>query len=790
MKFISKNKSRITICALAVFVLALPDWRLVGISFRTWLVYLYTLCIGLLWVCYGKKAVKTGDDKPAVGKKKWTLRKWNLLDSLLAAFLIGNVLQLVRDSLKDTVIDEKNLLMIVLVILFFLLSGDKGTARQTTQIPVITQYTDILLSCGFVVYMGLFLHFLLNRKFAAPLALLLQNEQALLTFLLLMVTLAAESYYREADRSKCIFYMLLALTGYFLLFLQQNIVGILLGGIGFLVSALVHKPEREQIKRISQLAFSYFFLLANMPLLQQFIPALKENGGYSMEGGIYLEMLLAAACVVFFSWWEKQPEEERYLPQYKKWMCRIAVSVGFVLLSLFVSGGRLAGIEGNGIAALYDISVKLQAYCAANDSTFTAILGKYGILGACWLLAVLLVLSKRVWERSRRGKLPPAFMTLCIMYLLQSFFFAGQAVTAPVYVVLLTEILYGECSRSGIPVRPEKKRKTGVKRLGKPEEEKRLEKKIKVWGILFLITFTASFFATEMEALATAVPEGEPAQEESAAGVPIENTTLMYAVEKVNVRSGPGTEAEILGELAQGEMVFAVELLEEGWYRIVFGGETGYVRQDFLAVYGTAGEWEAPAQPAEPDVAGQDSAATGKKMTGNDGAADDAENAKTPASAKSTKKGNASTIIIIVVAVLLILGYSVIQIVRERREEGNDEDGKDGPEPEDKTWDLEEENGAWDEEEALDEEEFAAEGSVEWEDEKSFAAENSAEWEEGEGFAAEGSSEWEEGEGFAAEGSPEWEDGEDTAAAGFAKTAGKAENSTEDELVILDIEEV
>lgn len=764
MKFISKNKSRITICALAVFVLALPDWRLGGISFRTWLVYLYTFCIGLLWIYYGKKPVRTGGNKPVAGKK-WSLRKWNLSDSLLAIFLIGNVFQLVRDSLKGTVINETNLLMIVLVVLFFLLSGDKDTTRQTAQIPVIYQYTDVFLSCGFIVYMGLLLHFLLNRKFAAPLALLLQNEQALLTFLLLMVTLAAEGYYREADKGKRIFYILLALTGYFLLFLQKNIVGILLGGIGFLVSALVHKPEREQIKRISQLAFSYFFLLANMSLLQQFIPALKENGGYNMEGGVYLELLLAATCVVFFSWWEKQPEEEKYLPQYKKWMCRIALGIGFVLLSLLVSGSRLAGMEGKGAAVLYDISAKVQAYCTANDSTFTAVMGKYGLPGIVWLAAVLFVMSKRVWERSKRGKLPPILITLCIMYLLQSVFFAGQAVTAPVYVVFLAEILYGDCTCPGKPLRQAKRNKTGLKRPGKSEEEKGLEKKIKVWGILFLITFIACFFVTGMEALAATMPEGEPAQEEPVTGVPIENTTLMYAVEKVNVRSGPGTDAEILGELAQGERVFAVELLEEGWYRIVFYGETGYVRQDFLAIYGTSGEWEAPEQPAEPNVAGQDSAMTGKKTVGNDVADDDAENAKAPSSAKKAKdkKGNISTIIIIAVALLLILGYSVIQIVKEKQEneEGNDEDGEDGQEPEAGTRDFEEADGEWDEE-ALDEEESAAESSTEWED----------------------------GEGYAAADSAEWENGEDAVAAGYAETFDEAENPAEDELVILDIDEV
>lgn len=235
-----------------------------------------------------------------------------------------------------------------------------------------------------------------------------------------------------------------------------------------------------------------------------------------------------------------------------------------------------------------------------------------------------------------------------------------------------------------------------------------MEKRIKTWGILFLITFISCFFIMEMEALAAEMPEGEMVQEEPVTGESIDSTTLMYAVEKVNVRKGPGTDAEILGELAQGEMVFAVELLEEGWYRVVFDGETGYVRQDFLAIYGTAGEWAAPEQPVEPDVAGQDSAATGKKTIKEEADADDGtENTRTPTFAKNTKdkKGNASTVIIIAVAVLLILGYSVVQIVKEKRENEawNDADGEGGQEPE-AEWDYDEADGEWDEEEALDEE--------------------------------------------------------------------------------------
>ena len=306
MKSILPNKSKITLCALAVFTLMLFPWQFAGVSFRTWLVYLYTLGMGVFLIYDGKKRLQDSGNKSE--KKKWFLRNWNLLDSLLAAFLIGNLLFAIKDSLLGEGLDENMLLAIVLVMLFLLLSGEKPALQEAAPEPVIYRYRDVFLGCGFVVYLELLWHFLLDKTFAAPVALLLEDEQALLHFLLLMVMLAAEGYYKEADKGKKYFYVLLALTGYFLLFVQKNIIGILLGGVGFLVSALVHKPEREQIKRISLLAFAYFFLLSNMLLLQHLIPALKENGGYDMEGSIYLELGLAVCCVVFWAWWEKQPE--------------------------------------------------------------------------------------------------------------------------------------------------------------------------------------------------------------------------------------------------------------------------------------------------------------------------------------------------------------------------------------------------------------------------------------------------------------------------------------------------
>ena len=252
---------------------------------------------------------------------------------------------------------------------------------------------------------------------------------------------------------------------------------------------------------------------------------------------------------------------------------------------------------------------------------------------------------------------------------------------------------------------------------GKKVEEKGLKGKMKIRGILFCLIVSTCFFTMDMEARAAEMPDASnegagagvqeegTAQGESVTGVPLESTTLMYAVEKVNVRKGPGTDTEVMGELTQGEMVFAVELLAEGWYRIVFGGKTGYVRQDFLTLYGTAGAWEAPEQPSVPVISGQDSAATRKRTareedTPGDGGQDETlPRAAKPAKGKSK---NTSAIVIIAAAVLLILGYGVFQVVKEKREneKKNDEGDTRLEESEDEAWDAEERIDEWADEDA------------------------------------------------------------------------------------------
>lgn len=62
-----------------------------------------------------------------------------------------------------------------------------------------------------------------------------------------------------------------------------------------------------------------------------------------------------------------------------------------------------------------------------------------------------------------------------------------------------------------------------------------------------------------------------------------EGVTGQVAAEGVNLRREPNTESPIIEALALGT-VLEVLAHEDGWYRVLYGNEVGYIRQDYLFI--------------------------------------------------------------------------------------------------------------------------------------------------------------------------------------------------------------
>ena len=164
------------------------------------------------------------------------------------------------------------------------------------------------------------------------------------------------------------------------------------------------------------------------------------------------------------------------------------------------------------------------------------------------------------------------------------------------------------------------------------------------------------------------------------AGEGISSPAMMEALSKVNVRREPDTSAEVLGQLLAGERVFAVELTEEGWYRVAYNGETGYVRKDFLEMYTAEEGWdETIGEDTIPQVRpGEQKENAGEPSGGSEaeGEAVEGSSGGKDTGAEGEKKGGksgVSNVLILVLTGAVIAAYAVFQVLKERRDGSNTE---------------------------------------------------------------------------------------------------------------------
>ncbi|MBD5495975.1 MAG: hypothetical protein HDR12_16815 [Lachnospiraceae bacterium] len=418
-----KRENIFGICAFAAFVLILQEWSVGGVSVRTLLIALITAAGIVLWLNKRKKT--------KAQSRKIT---WDKLDCLMGICLVWNILRIVIDYVKTAGFDERNLLTVVLVMLFFWASMEKFSYV----------YIDVILICAFAVFVNLLWHFMIDASYTFNLKPFIEDEQTLTSFLLLINVIATGKYCDTKDRMKQKLYFIIALTGYFLLFINSNVIGIVLMGISFMVFLLVYEPHREFVRKNMQMAFVYFFMLSNMSLLVNYTTLINAECQYSLENSVYLELVIALAGVFFFTYWDKLPEDEdRPLYEMQKVMKWIMAGVCIVLFLLLAMGHRLNSMDGaKGISVLLQFSMELRKYAIGHNGTFYDVLGRYGIVGGIWLIGTVLIAMEKMQKRGCSKRIEPLLSVIFVMYLAQSAFFSQQNITTPIYAMMLAAALY------------------------------------------------------------------------------------------------------------------------------------------------------------------------------------------------------------------------------------------------------------------------------------------------------------------------------------------------------------
>ena len=407
------------ICAVVLLSAVMPGWKLAGIEGRIWVVWLSAVLEGAAFLAEGG------------GKLR---RRWTALDCLAGGFFLWNVLRLVAEAAEGGDSSD-SLLGIALALLFFLISWkEQRSARSPVRESFLNgglsesdapgrgfsqEVPGIFLLCVALVYLGLLRHFLVDSSYVFNLRPLLE-EGALAPFLLLVNTGAMEGYCRE-EGGKRLFCLGMALAGWLLLFLDGNVIGILLGCLAFPVSILLHRPEKEFVRRTMQMASAFFFLLSNMPLLVRYAPLVKTGGAWSLEDGVCLH-------------------------GFQKGLSWALAGTGLILFLLLIMGERLEGMgEGTGINLLGHFSAAAREYCAGHNGSFYDGVEKFGLIGGVWVICIILAAVQQMGRRGRRHRSGDIFggdTLILAVCLAQAVFFSQQAAAAPLYAAAAARVLY------------------------------------------------------------------------------------------------------------------------------------------------------------------------------------------------------------------------------------------------------------------------------------------------------------------------------------------------------------
>lgn len=303
-------------------------------------------------------------------------------------------------------------------------------------------YFDIPVFAGLVVFGGLLFHDLCGSEADGMLAVLLEDSCRTASYTLLICTISLYQYCRCKDRMKSYFYAGASLVGYFVLFLNHNMVSIWLMALVFIVLPVWLRPTAELIRRDMQLFFGYLFLLSNMSLITGYTNLVRAEVSFSLEQSVYLDLLLAAGGVWFFHSWEKLPKDmdpgRLVLRKMKRGYQFLLKTMLIVFAGVLIGGRHWENLPEDGMAgsALKRGAILLVEEVQREKGFFYTAVAEQGVSGGLLILILCSLVIGRLWKNYSYDKPDTGFMILLsLLFFVQLLFWKAGINTLPVYFV-------------------------------------------------------------------------------------------------------------------------------------------------------------------------------------------------------------------------------------------------------------------------------------------------------------------------------------------------------------------
>ncbi len=288
-------------------------------------------------------------------------------------------------------------------------------------------YFDFIVYSGLIVSGMLLYHFICVSDLDMATCLLIENEDALVSYMVLLGTTNVLQYCRCRNKRQSFFYAVCAVLSFFILFISQNTVGIGMMVFVFIVIPLLFRPTMELVKKDLQMFFLYLFLLSNMSLIARYTDFIRIELSYDLLSGLYLGLIIAVGGVGSFHFWEKIPtgaDAERLVPR--------SMRKGYQLFCIAVLIMALIAVLGNVGDGFTEGKNGFQFVYEQTDV--------WGVL----LLAVVLALSIEGFHRNYNPNKPTTTQLIILagVFILQLFFWKPMIQTLPIYTILFLSALY------------------------------------------------------------------------------------------------------------------------------------------------------------------------------------------------------------------------------------------------------------------------------------------------------------------------------------------------------------
>ncbi len=269
-----------------------------------------------------------------------------------------------------------------------------------------------------------------------------EHPEDIITYFLLVPCVASLLYCNEKRRKWRFFYFTLASWGSLLLVSQKNIPSIIMLGMFFVFIPIWELPTVTLVKRNIFLLTSFLFGISCITLLQYFtFTDLMPH--YDLKNGSILALLTIIVLAFICQYWEKVPKDrdpDRVLmKRFQKWYRRAVAFVLFILTAVVLTGNRMEGITDRfGIKTLKVFAASLQSSISSAESFYQQLLENYGIVGCfLWSFLSVLFLEKiiKVWRNA--DVVRKQYLSLSVLFLVQTLFYRLQPVSTPAFVVLL-----------------------------------------------------------------------------------------------------------------------------------------------------------------------------------------------------------------------------------------------------------------------------------------------------------------------------------------------------------------